>query len=54
MPRRFVAVLSDEPEAGRRGLDLGDCLHSESAKYERVPILAMADEFRQTDPDGIP
>ncbi|MET7247303.1 type II toxin-antitoxin system VapC family toxin [Methylobacterium sp. EM32] len=40
--------------AGRRGLNLGDCLHYASAKYERVPILATADEFRQTDLETIP
>ena len=40
--------------AGRRGLNLGDCLHYASAKYDRVPILATADEFRQTDLDTVP
>ena len=35
--------------AGRCGLNLGDCLHYACAKYYRVPILATADEFRQTD-----
>ncbi|NGM37979.1 MULTISPECIES: type II toxin-antitoxin system VapC family toxin [Methylobacterium] len=40
--------------AGRRGLNLGDCLHYASAKYYRVPILATADEFRQTDLDTVP
>lgn len=35
--------------SGRHGLNLGDCLHYACAKYYRVPILATADEFRQTD-----
>lgn len=39
--------------AGRRGLNLGDCLHYASAKYYRVPILATADEFRETDLDTV-
>lgn len=40
--------------AGRRGLNLGDCLHYASARYYRVPILATADEFRLTDLDIMP
>jgi len=40
--------------AGRRGLNLGDCLHYACAKYYRVPILATDDEFRQTDLETIP
>lgn len=39
--------------AGRRGLNLGDCLHYACAKYYRVPILATAEEFRQTDLDVV-
>jgi len=35
--------------SGRHGLNLGDCLHYACAKYYRVPILATADEFRQTN-----
>lgn len=35
--------------AGRHGLNLGDCLHYACAKYYRVPILATAGEFSQTD-----
>jgi ribonuclease VapC len=35
--------------SGRHGLNLGDCLHYACAMHYRVPILATADEFRQTD-----
>jgi ribonuclease VapC len=35
--------------SGRRGLNLGDCLHYACAKYYEVPILATGDEFRHTD-----
>jgi ribonuclease VapC len=38
---------------GRRGLNLGDCLHYACARHYRVPILATADEFRQTDLDVV-
>jgi len=40
--------------AGRHGLNLGDCLHYACAKYYGVPILATADEFRQTDLETAP
>jgi len=40
--------------AGRRGLNLGDCLHYACAKYYGVPILATDDEFRQTDLETMP
>jgi ribonuclease VapC len=39
--------------SGRRGLNLGDCLHYACARHYRVPILATADEFRQTDLDVV-
>ena len=35
--------------SGRRRLNLGDCLHYACAGYFDAPILATADEFRQTD-----
>jgi ribonuclease VapC len=35
--------------AGRRGLNLGDCLHYACAKHHRMPILATGGEFGQTD-----
>ena len=35
--------------SGRRGLNLGDCLHYSCAKYYDVPILATDGEFSQTD-----
>jgi ribonuclease VapC len=34
---------------GRKGLNLGDCLHYACAKYYGAPILATHDEFKQTD-----
>ncbi|MCP4560159.1 MAG: type II toxin-antitoxin system VapC family toxin [Bosea sp.] len=40
--------------SGRRGLNLGDCLHYACAKYYRVPILATAGEFRETDLETVP
>lgn len=40
--------------SGRHGLNLGDCLHYACAKYHDAPILATADEFRQTDVAVIP
>ena len=40
--------------SGRHGLNLGDCLHYACAKYYRVPILATADEFRQSDLETVP
>lgn len=40
--------------AGRRDLNLGDCLHYACAKHYRVPILATDDEFRQTDLETVP
>ena len=40
--------------SGRRGLNLGDCLHYACAKYYRVPILATSDEFRETDLETVP
>lgn len=40
--------------SGRHGLNLGDCLHYACAKYFAVPILATADEFRQTDLTTVP
>lgn len=40
--------------SGRHGLNLGDCLHYACARYFEVPILATADEFRQTDLSTVP
>ena len=48
----FVDVRDIEP--GRHGLNLGGCLHYACARYYSVPILAMADEYRQTDQETIP
>ena len=40
--------------SGRRGLNLGDCLHYACAKHYKVPALATGDEFRQTDLETVP
>lgn len=40
--------------SGRRGLNLGDCLHYACAKYYDVPILATDNEFRETDIATVP
>lgn len=40
--------------AGRRGLNLADCMHYAFARHFDVPILATADEFRQTDLTVVP
>ena len=57
-PAKGATALSlhaaDRYRSGRHGLNLGDCLHYACAKYYRVPILATADEFRQTDLDTVP
>ena len=45
---------ADRYRSGRHGLNLGDCLHYACAKYFDVPILATADEFRQTDLSTVP
>lgn len=50
----LILSATHRNRAGRRGLNLGDGLHDASAKSERVPILATADEFRQTDLETIP
>lgn len=51
---RLALVAADRYRSGRHGLNLGDCLHYAAAKYYGVPILATADEFRQTDLETIP
>lgn len=51
---RLALVAAHRYRAGRHGLNLGDCLHYAAAKYHGVPILATADEFRQTDLETIP
>lgn len=50
---RLALVAASRYRSGRHGLNLGDCLHYACAKYFEVPILATADEFRQTDLDTI-
>lgn len=51
---RIALSAAHRYRAGRRGLNLGDCLHYACAKYYNVPILATADEFRQTDIETVP
>ncbi len=50
---RLALSAAHRYRAGRRGLNLGDCLHYACAKYYDVPILATADEFRRTDLETI-
>lgn len=51
---RLALSAAHRYRSGRRGLNLGDCLHYACAKHYRVPILATADEFRQTDLETVP
>jgi len=51
---RLAISAADRYRAGRHGLNLGDCLHYACAKFYGVPILATADEFRQTDLETVP
>lgn len=51
---RLALSAADRYRSGRHGLNLGDCLHYACAKYFDVPILATADEFRQTDIATVP
>lgn len=51
---RLALSAADRFRPGRHGLNLGDCLHYACARYFNVPILATADEFRQTDIDTVP
>jgi ribonuclease VapC len=53
-----IALLAGEAarrfRAGRRRLNLADCMHYAFARHYDVPILATADEFRQTDLTVVP
>jgi ribonuclease VapC len=51
---RLALSAAHRYRSGRYGLNLGDCLHYACAKYFAVPILATADEFRQTDLTTVP
>jgi ribonuclease VapC len=51
---RLALSAAHRYRAGRQGLNLGDCLHYACAKHYDVPILATADEFRQTDLETVP
>lgn len=51
---RITLSAAHRYRAGRRRLNLGACLHYACAKYYDVPILATADEFKQTDIDTVP
>ncbi|MET3615194.1 ribonuclease VapC [Rhizobium aquaticum] len=46
---KLALSAADRYRSGRYGLNLGDCLHYACAKHYRVPILATANEFKQTD-----
>jgi len=50
---RYLSALGRRELIGH-GLNLGDCLHYAYAKFYGVPILATADEFRQTDLETVP
>jgi ribonuclease VapC len=51
---RLALSAAHRYRAGRHGLNLGDCLNYACARFHDVPILATADEFRQTDLVTIP
>jgi ribonuclease VapC len=51
---RLALLAAHRYRGGRHGLNVGDCLHYACAKFHDVPILATADEFRQTDLVTIP
>lgn len=51
---RLALSAAHHYRSGRRGLNLGDCLHYACARYYDVPILATGDEFRQTDLTVVP
>jgi ribonuclease VapC len=46
---RLALDAAHRYRSGRRGLNLGDCLHYACAKYFGIPILATSGEFSQTD-----
>ena len=46
---RLTLAAAHRYRSGKRGLNLGDCLHYACAHYYRVPILATDGEFSQTD-----
>lgn len=50
---KLALSAADRYRSGRYGLNLGDCLHYACAKHYRVPILATANEFKQTDLDTV-
>lgn len=50
----LALAAADRYGSGRRRLNLGDCLHYACVRHYGVPVLATADEFRQTDLDVIP
>ncbi len=51
---RLALSAAHRYRSGRHGLNLGDCLHYACAGFHAVPILATADEFRQTDLETVP
>jgi ribonuclease VapC len=51
---RLALSAAHRYRSGRRGLNLGDCLHYACAKYYGAPILATSGEFGQTDLETLP
>ncbi len=50
----FSADAATRFGKGKHRLNLGDCLHYACARHYSVPILATADEFRNTDIGTVP
>lgn len=50
----FALSAAHRYRSGRRGLNLGDCLHYACAKYYDVPMLATDNGFRETDIATVP
>ena len=46
---RLSILAADRYRHGRRGLNLGDCLHYACARHFNAAMLSTADEFRKTD-----
>jgi ribonuclease VapC len=46
---RLSILAADRYRHGRRGLNLGDCLHYACARFFDAAMLSTADEFRKTD-----
>jgi len=51
---RLALSAAHRYRGGRRGLNLGDCLHYACARFYGVPILSTDDAFRRTDLEIVP